>query len=350
MLKPLPFVSVVIPCRNEQDFIAACLDSISLQDYPKESLDVMVVDGMSEDKTREIAEEKSSQYSFIRVLSNKDKFTPHGLNAGIKAARGEIIVRMDAHARYEKDYISKCVEHLVKSKADDVGGVIKTLPKENTLMARAIACCLSSFFGAGGSYFRTGSEKPRWVDTVFGGCYRKEVFEKVGLFDERLIRSQDIEFNRRLVRAGGKILLVPDIISYYYPHSTFKKFFRHNFSDGIWTILPLKFGVKIFSRRHLLPLFLVSGLASLVLLSLISRFFLFLLFLSILFYFLVSIFFSLKIALKERNIKLFLYLPLAFANRHFGYGAGSLFALFQLRSLLKPLFRQFVKKQNYWEQ
>jgi len=350
MLKPSPFVSVIIPCRNEQDFIAACLDSIALQDYPKENLDVMVTDGMSEDKTREIAEEKSSQYPFIRILSNKNKFTSYGLNVGIKAARGEIIVRMDAHARYEKDYISKCTEHLIKSKADNVGGVIKTLPKENTLMARAIAYCLSSLFGAGGSYFRTGSESPRWVDTVFGGCYRKEVFEKVGLFDERLIRSQDIEFNRRLKRAGGKILLVPEIISYYYPHSTFKKFLRHNFSDGIWTILPLKYGVKIFSRRHLLPLFLVSGLALLILFSLASSFFLFLLLLAIFFYFLVSLFFSLKIALEERNVKLLPYLPLAFANRHFGYGAGSLFALFQLRSLLKPLFRQFVKKQNYWEQ
>ncbi|MFH1671313.1 MAG: glycosyltransferase family 2 protein, partial [Candidatus Portnoybacteria bacterium] len=343
MLKSFPFISVIIPCRNEEEFIAACLDSVAAQDYPKEEMDVMVVDGMSEDKTREIAEEKSSQYPFIRILSNKNKFTPFGLNIGVKAARGKIIVRMDAHARYEKDYISKCVEHLIKSKADDVGGVIKTLPKENTPMARAIACCLSSFFGAGGSHFRTGSKSSRWVDTVFGGCYRKEVFQRVGLFDERLIRSQDIEFNKRLRRAGGKILLVPEIISYYYPHSTFKKFLRHNFSDGIWTILPLKYGIKIFSRRHLLPLFLVSGLVILALFSLVSRFFFFLFFLAILFYFSATIFFSLKIALKERSIKLFPYLILAFTNRHFGYGAGSLFALFQLRSLLRPLFFQFVK-------
>ncbi|MDP2663929.1 MAG: glycosyltransferase family 2 protein [bacterium] len=346
----MPFVSVIIPCRNEEEFIAACLDSIASQDYPKEEMDVMIVDGMSEDKTREIAEEKSSRYPFIRVLSNKNKFTPFGLNIGVKAARGEVIVRMDAHARYEKDYISKCVEHLTESKADNVGGVIKTLPKENTPMAQAIAYCLSSFFGAGGSYFRTGSESPRWVDTVFGGCYKKEVFEKIGLFDERLIRSQDIEFNRRLVRAGGKILLVPEIISYYYPQSTFKKFLRHNFSDGIWTILPLKYGVKIFSRRHLLPLIFVSGLLFLLLFSLASKFFFFLLLLTIILYLSASFLFSLKIVLEERKIKPLFYLPLAFANRHFGYGAGSLFALFQIRSLLKPLFRQFVKKQNYWKE
>lgn len=342
-------VSVIIPCRNEEGFIGECLDTIISQDYPKEEMDVLVVDGMSEDKTRDVVEEKASQYPFIRILSNRNKFTPFGLNIGIKAARGDIILRMDAHAGYEKDYVSKCLKYLKESGADNVGGIIKTLPKENTLTAQAIAYCLSSPFGVGGSHFRTGSNKPRWVDAVFGGCYRKEIFHKVGLFDERLIRSQDIELNRRLRKAGGKILLAPDIISYYYPHSTFKKFLRHNFNDGIWTILPLKFGVRIFSRRHLLPLIFVSGLIFLFLFSLVSGFFFVLFLLAIIIYFLASLLFSLEVVLKKRKIKLLPYLPLAFASRHFGYGAGSLFGLVQLYPLVKPRLSEFIKEQNYWQ-
>ena len=205
--------SVIIPCRNEEKFIGKCLDSIISQDYPREDLEVLVIDGISEDKTRKIIKDFSLKYSFIKLLDNPNKFTPFALNIGVKAARGEIIIRMDAHAGYEKDYISKCVKHLEEHSADNIGGVIKTLPKENTLVAKSIANCLSSFFGAGGSYFRLGTEKPKWVDTVFGGCYKRKVFEKVGLFNEKLLRSQDIEFNKRLKRAGGRVLLVPEIVA-----------------------------------------------------------------------------------------------------------------------------------------
>jgi GT2 family glycosyltransferase len=237
---------------------------------------------------------------------------------------------MDSHAAYQKDYLSQCLKYSKEYQADDVGGVIKTIPQKESLMAKAIAICLSTFFGAGTSYFRVGSKKPRWVDTVFGGCYKREVFEKVGLFDERLIRSQDIEFNRRLRKAGGKILLVPEITAFYYPHSNFKKFLKHNFNDGVWTTYPLKFGIRIFSLRHLLPLIFVSGLIGLFLLSLLSNFFFFLFLLALFFYFLMNLYFSFKIAKKEKDFRFFFLMPLIFANRHFGYGLGSLWGLIKI--------------------
>jgi len=300
-------VSIIIPCRNEEKFIGRCLESIANQDYPKENLEILVVDGASEDKTKEIAERFN-----VNVINNPERFTPFGLNLGIKNSRGEIIIRMDAHAVYPKNYISKCVKYLLESGADNVGGIIKTLPSENTLTARAIAKVLSSLFGAGNSYFRIGSKEPRSVDTVFGGCYKKEVFDKIGLFNEKIIRAQDIEFNKRLIKSGGKILLYPDIVAYYYPEASFWKFFQHNLVDGFWTIYPLKFKVRFFSLRHLIPLFFVLTLP-----------------LSIWPYILVSLFFSLKIALEE-DLRYFFILPFVFFNRHFAYGLGSLWGLVKI--------------------
>lgn len=335
-------ISIIIPCRNEEKFIGRCLNSVITQDYPKEKLEVLVIDGMSEDKTKEIIKEYSQKYPFIKLLENPQKFTPFGLNIGIKEAKGKIIIRMDSHASYQLDYVSKCLRYLREYKADNVGGVIKTLPKENTAVAKAIAIALSHPFGAGGSYFRTlggnkvlpsktrhgsyfrlGAEKPRWVDTVFGGCYKREVFEKIGLFSEKLIRSQDIEFNRRLKRAGGKILLVPEIVAFYYPQANLKNFLKHNLSDGTWTTYPLKFGIKIFSLRHLIPLiFVLSLMISAILIFFFPVFWkLFLFILS--FYFLVSLYFSIKIAEKEKNFGYLFLMPIIFASRHFGYGFGS---------------------------
>jgi len=317
----LPLVSIIIPCRNEEKYIKRCLESIIINNYPKEKLEVIVVDGMSEDKTREIIKEYSKRYLFIKIIENPKKFTPFGLNIGIKESKGEIIVRMDAHAVYEENYIFKCLKYFEEYKADNVGGVIRTLSSKNNLWAKAIAIVLSHPFGAGSSSFRVGSPKPKWVDTVFGGCYKKEVFKKIGFFNERLIRSQDIEFNQRLRKSGGKILLVPDIKVYYCPQSTFKDFLKHNFNDGVWTVYPLKFGIKIFSWRHLIPLFFVLGL---IILSEISfSLFLFVIF----FYFLASIFFSFFVAIKEKNPGLLIVLPIVFANRHFGYGFGSIWGL-----------------------
>ena len=312
----LPFVSVIIPCRNEEKFISVCLNSIIKNDYPKERLEILVVDGMSEDKTREIVEKYTRQYPFVKLLENPKKITPAAMNIGIKNSKGEIIIKMDAHTIYEKDYISKCVKYLKESGADNVGGVLKSIPSDKTLIAKAIAICLSHSFGAGGSYFRIGSKKIREVDTVSFGCYRKETFNQIGTYNENMVQSEDMELNQRLKKSGGRILLFPDIIAYYYPSSkNFKEFFLHNFQDGIWTIYPLKFGIRIFSFRHLLPLFFV--------LTFPLNFWL---------YFLVSLFFSFKIAFREKDFRFFFLMPIAFFCRHFGYGFGSLWGLVKIFS------------------
>jgi len=313
-MKNAPIVSAVVPCRNEEKFISDCLNSIIANDYPKDNLEILIADGMSTDKTREIIKEYSRKYPFLKILDNQRVITPAAMNVGIKNSRGEIIIKMDAHSLYEKDYISKCVKHLKESGADNVGGALKTISAKNTLIARAIAISLSHFFGAGGSYFRTGVSGPREVDTVAFGCYWKKIFDKIGLFDERMAKIEDLELNLRLRKAGGKIMLFPDIKASYYPSSdNLKDFLRHNFIDGIWTTYPLKFGFVSGSWRHYTPLIFVLTLP-----------------LSIWPYIFLSLFFSLKISIKEKDLGLFFAMPLVFAIRHIGYGFGSIWGLIKI--------------------
>lgn len=320
----LPFVSIIIPCRNEEMFINRCLDSIFAQDYPKDKMEVIIIDGASTDKTREIIELKKKEYNFVKLFDNYQKITPISLNVGIKNARGEIVIRIDAHAYYEASYISKCVKYLNEYKADNVGGVWKTVPANNTFIAKAIAFALSSSFGSGNAYYRTGeAEKSKIVDTVPFGCYRKEIFKKIGFFNENLVRSQDWEFNLRLKKAGGKIVLIPDISITYYPKFTLKDFLIHNFRDGFWIIYPYKFVNIPFNSRHYIPMFFICVLLLTAFLGIIFHNYLPFL-LIILVYSLTSFYFSAKISMHEKEpIYLFL-LPLVFFIRHIGFGVGTL--------------------------
>ena len=323
------FVSVIVPCRNEIRFIEKCLDSIIAQDYPKDKLEILVVDGISKDGTREIVKNYSNKYPFVKLLDNPKKIAPSAMNIGIKEAKGDIIIRMDAHNRYEKDYISKCVEYLQEYKADNVGGIWVTLPGKDTLVAHSIALALSHPFGIGNSYFRRGVREVKEVDTVPFGCYKKEVFKKIGLFNENLIRNQDIEFNLRLKRAGGKILLCPDIVSYYYARPDLKSLFKQNFLNGFWIIYSLRYANMPFSYRHLVPfasvLFLLIG----SLITLFYKNFLYLLVGVLSVYGILDIISSLTLSLKH-GLQYFPFLLVTFPTLHFSYGFGSLWGFIKL--------------------
>jgi len=264
-------------------------------------------------------------------LENKKKNTPVALNLGIENSKGEIIIKMDAHTCYEKDYISKCVKHLKESGAENVGGVLITLPAKDTLIAKAIAFSLSHFFGAGNSYFRTGSKDPKEVDTVAFGCYKKDVFKKIGLFNEKMIKIEDFELNYRIRKSGGKIMLFPDIKAIYYPSSdNLIDFFSHNFVDGSWTTYPIKFGFSSVSWRHLVPLVFVLGLTGSIILSFFFEVFTLLFILIVCLYFIINALFSFQISVKEKDLRLFFILPIVFFLRHIGYGLGSLWGLIKI--------------------
>jgi lipopolysaccharide/colanic/teichoic acid biosynthesis glycosyltransferase/GT2 family glycosyltransferase len=329
MKADLPLVSVIIPCRNEKAFINKCLDSIVAQDYPKENLEVLAVDGMSDDGTDKINREYSARFPFIKTLENPKRITPSALNRGIKEAKGEIILWMSAHNEYENNYVSKCIEYMEQIKADAAGGVINARPRNNSLIGKSICIAVSHPFGVGNSAHKIGVKDLQWTDTAFGVCYRRGIFEKVGIFNERLIRGQDMEFGLRMKKAGLKTLLVPEAVSHYYTRSDLRSFIKHSFGNGVWAILPFKYADVIpVTFRHLVPLGFVLGLfGSLAL----SQFFeasrwIFLTIFSC--YVLVNICFSLRIAIQKKNARLVFMLPFTFVALHFSYGIGSLWGLF----------------------
>ena len=184
-------LSVICPIYNEAKYIDVCVQSILLQDYPKQQLEVLFVDGMSKDGTRDIVNNYSKQYPFIRLLNNEKRIVPVAMNIGIKASIGDIVMRLDAHAQYPPNYFSVLVKELVRLRADNVGVACKTDVLNKTSKTLAIREVLSNRFGVGNSTFRLGVDKVIEVDTVPFGCWKKDVFNKYGFYDERLIRNQD---------------------------------------------------------------------------------------------------------------------------------------------------------------
>lgn len=329
-------ISIIIPCRNEGKFIGPCLDSIIANDFPKDRLEVLVVDALSEDGTREAVAERAAGHEFIRLLDNPRKITPAALNTGIRAARGHIIMRMDAHTTYDFEYISKCVRALEQYGVDNVGGVWKIVPRDATLIGQSIRCCLTHRFGMGNAHYRlAGRREPMLVDTVPFFCYRRDVFDRIGLFNEDLARGQDMEFNCRLKKAGGKTLLVPDIVSRYYARSDLRSFSKHNWRNGVWAILPFLYSPVVPVRlRHLVPLLFALALSGTALLGLLWRpgAWAFVALVGI--YGLANLAASIDVVRKERDIRYLLTMPVVFAALHLEYGFGSLWGVLWACGLL----------------
>jgi len=262
--KQQPYVSVIIPAYNEERYIGRCLRSLLRGKYPRGRWEIIVADGMSTDRTREEIRRVAAESSVpIAVIDNPRRVTPVALNLAIERARGEVIIRVDAHTEYGEDYVARCVEVLRESGADNVGGPVETRPGAETATARAIALAMGHPFGVGNSAFRTQSEA-READTVPFGCFPRQVFEKVGLFDERLWRNQDFEFNQRIRQAGGRLWLDPRLRSAYYSRPTLTALMRHAWVNGFWNSLSHSLHPYSFCLRHALPVGFVLGLASAV--------------------------------------------------------------------------------------
>jgi glycosyltransferase involved in cell wall biosynthesis len=258
-VRPL-FVSVILPCRNEVKHIASCLTSIIDSDFPKGGLELLVVDGQSEDGTREKVLEFSKHHPWIRLVDNVRKITPVGMNIGIRSSKGQIVIRIDAHSVYPSNYISSLVAWLMKSNADNVGGICITRPANETPKAEAIAFALSHPWGVGNSHFRIGADEPKWVDTVPFGCYKREVFDRIGLFNEALVRNQDDELNHRLIKHGGRILLVPEITSFYMGRESLQKLWVMYYQYGYFKPLAARVVGAVMTVRQLVPSIFVASL------------------------------------------------------------------------------------------
>jgi glycosyltransferase involved in cell wall biosynthesis len=255
-----PRVTVIVPCRNEERYLAACLDSILAGTYPHDRLEILVVDGHSDDRTPQIAAAYAAVHACVRLLDNPRRIVPTALNIGIAAATGDVISRMDAHVVYPPDYLTRLIAALRDTEADNVGGRILTAPANGSPLARAIAVALAHPLGVGNSYFRIGTAERRWVDTVAFGCYRRDVFRRVGVFDEELVRNQDDEFNHRLIAAGGRILLLPDVTATYYARASRRDVARMYYQYGYFKPLAARKLGRVMTVRQLVPPVFVTSL------------------------------------------------------------------------------------------
>lgn len=312
-------ISVICPIYNEEKYIAKCIDSILAQDYPKDDLEVIFVDGMSTDKTREIVASYTEKYPFIKLFDNPARIVPPAMNIGIRRALGEIIIRLDAHAIYPANYFSELTKYLVELDADNVGGICRTLPVNDSVKCRSIASVLSSRFGMGNSYFRIGSDSIKQVDTVPFGCFRRELFDRIGYFDEELIRNQDDEFNGRIIKNGGKIYLIPSIVIDYYARDTLAKVYRMFYQYGLFKPLVNKKLGSPATIRQFVPLCFTLGLILGPLTFFISPVFAWIYSLVLLCYAGLAAFFSLKSAtcFSQWLLQIWVYLVV-----HFAYGWG----------------------------
>ncbi len=331
-------LSVICPIYNEEKYIGRCIESIMQQDYPKDDLEVLFVDGMSKDRTREIISSFLPQCPYLRIINNPKQIVPPAMNIGLREAKGDIIIRLDAHAFFPKNYFSELVKNLIQLEAENVGGVCRTLPVNDTVVCRSIASVLSSSFGMGNSHFRVGAKEVMEVDTVPFGCFHRELFDRIGYFDEELIRNQDDEFNGRIIKNGGKIFLLPQLVIDYFARDTIGKIYKMFYQYGLFKPLVNKKLGSPATIRQFFPLAFVFGLIVGPFLGFISPWFLVAYVTVLLAYFGLATMFSLR---DTRNLKQLLVQNWTYFVVHFAYGWGYINGLWKLLT-----HRSFAVKSN----
>ncbi|WP_436512547.1 glycosyltransferase family 2 protein [Clostridium thermobutyricum] len=322
------FISIIIPVFNEEKYIENCIKSLLEMDYDKNFIEIIFVDGNSTDRTKEIIKQFMKKNSFISIIDNPKRIAPVAMNLGIEKAKGNFIMRMDAHSYYPNNYISGLIEWKMKLKADNVGAICETIVVNKNKKSLAISEVLSNKFGVGNGLFRIGVNEPTEVDTVPFGLYDRETLIKLGGYDERLIRNQDIELNERLRKSGGKIYLIHDIKFKYFSRECYKDLMKNNYNNGKWNILTAKYTktMDTFSIRHFVPMIFILSIILPVILSFINFKVSYISILSILTYLILISTISIKLGIKNKN---YIYIFISFLCLHFSYGIGSINGLIE---------------------
>jgi glycosyltransferase involved in cell wall biosynthesis len=329
----LPRLAIVVPCLDEKKYIKSVITDALEGAYPPDRVELYIVDGMSTDGTREIVKDIMKKYPQLRLLDNPGASKPRALNLAIRSTDAEVVMRLDAHARYPKDYIISLVRALYEFDADNVGGVRKNIPRDGGIWARSFAEVLTHPFGVGDARHYTGVSEPVESDIVFLFCVRRQLFEEVGFFDERLTRGQDREFNLRLSRLGKRMILVPNVECLYFVRGTLSTFVPWAFESGA---TPLRIsgitGSNLISLRSFIPVAFVLWCAVFFVMGIFTPYALLLLVAGLFAYFVFAFAVSASMALKKRRIAYLVSLPLVFFLWHFAYGLGFLKELFSLTS------------------
>lgn len=320
----LPLASVIMPVRNEADFIERSLGSVLAQDYPPGRLEVLVADGMSDDVTSDLVEAMASSEHRIRLVQNHGRIVSTGMNAALRECKGQIFIRIDGHCEIPPDFISTSVTALLaRQDAWVAGGSVRTV--SDGLIGRAISGALHSSAGVGDSRFRQGGFEG-WVDTLAFGVHHRWVLDRVGFFDEQLVRNQDDEFNLRIRLAGGKIWMSKDIHSTYYARGSLPKLWRQYFQYGFWRVRTIQKHRCVATIRQAVPILFVSSLLVLSVLSFVWGAFAWLLLAELLLYAVVVSYGTCDIC-RHAGWKAGVLGPVVFPILHFGYGLGCLWGV-----------------------
>ena len=334
-------VSIVIPCRNEADHIENCVRSIFAQQVGRVEMELVIADGMSSDGTRDVLNRLALQNRQLRIVDNPGRIVSSGLNAAIRAAQGEVIIRMDAHTEYAPDYVHQCLSVLDETGADNVGG--PWVARGSGYVGLAIAIAFQSPFGVGGAR----GHDPQFegeLDSVYLGCWRRNIFERIGYFDEELVRNQDDEFNLRLVRSGGRVWQSPRIRSWYQPRGSLKDLFRQYFQYGYWKVRVIQKHRLPASIRHVIP---AAFVASLVILAAASPFGVLPAYtlLALIATYGLGLAVASVVTAARSGLRFLPILPLVFACYHLSYGAGFLIGLwdFNIRGRSSPFAEKMTR-------
>ena len=331
-------VSILIPCYQERNFIRACLESVRSFDLlPGTSVEIIVLDGMSTDGTRDIVSEIAAQDARVTLVDNLKRTQSAALNLGIPLARGEYLMRLDAHSVYPKDYLALTLETAVRTSADNTGGTVATLRRGTGYQSALVQALTSHVFGVGDSGFRTdAAEGP--ADTVPYGCFKREVFEKIGLFDERLLRAQDYEMNRRITASGGTVWMNPKIQVQYFQQPDLPSFIRKQvvheapYNAYLWYLAPYA-----FTPRHAITGVFATGVIAGLILSPFSSVIRWIFLAVMAVYFLLAIISGLQQAIRYREPRHVLFAPIGFFLYHFLHGVGVLIGLLRLATHTAPV-------------
>lgn len=324
----MPQVSVIVPCYNEEKTIHLLLEALSGQSFPLHEMEVLIADGMSTDRTRMIIADymRTHPELSVRIVDNPKRVIPSALNTAIQAARGEILIRLDAHSVPQREYIERCVDDLERGLGENVGGVWRIMPGGEGAMAKAIALASAHPLGVGDAVYRYAVEAAE-VDTVPFGAFRKELINRIGGYNENLLTNEDYELNARIRMNGGKIWLDPTIVSCYFARSNLASLAKQYWRYGYWKLrmlinypatlrwrqaLPPLFVLSLFFCLGLLPFWWVAGL---------------LLGLELIGYTTVLVAASIPLARKYHQVKLVLLIPAAIAVMHLSWGSGFLWSL-----------------------
>lgn len=322
-----PFVSVLLVTRNEQDYIEKALSSLIKQTYPKEYYEIIVIDGESTDDTLKIVAKLIEKYKTellnIRVINNPKRILSAGWNIGIKEAKGEYVVRIDAHAEADGDFIEKNVQTIINIKdATCVGGRLTTMSLDGS--KDIVSKVLSSPFGVGNSLFRV-SDTAGYADTAVYGLYKKDIFDQVGYFNEQYVRNQDIELHSRIRSWGGKFYFNPEIHSVYYSRNTVAKMIKQALENGKWNMVLLKNQRSAVRLRHLIPFAFVLFIIFTTALGFICKLFWWIELCVLAVHLILGFFFGIK---KTKKLSEILIMPFLFITLHSSYGIGYIAGIF----------------------